>query len=306
MVMRSTDISTGRLNVMTRMPLVRRISVSVSSAKRNTSRPKPALVLTLTSALAGAASARSGNISASAMSSSASSTTKTAKMRSPSRGGTWASSCARIARRVRDFPAILETFRRTRGRRKVSRMAGKSLTLRAIRAHDDAQVPPRLGLRIFAVFVVLEALLLIALALIFPLRADAAPAKAEVSVSTSAGFGRLVFRFAEETETDIRLTNGILVITFKRPVEISVDRITIGAPDYVNAARRDPDGTAVRMALARKVTVNSMVAGERLFVDLLPDGWVGLPPGLPQEVVDELARRAHEAEKNEIGRASCR
>jgi len=178
-------------------------------------------------------------------------------------------------------------------------MAGKSLTLRAIRAHDDAQVPPRLGLRILAVFVVLEALLLIALALIFPLRADAAPAKAEVSVSTSAGFGRLVFRFAEETETDIRLTNGILIITFKRPVEISVDRITIGAPDYVNAARRDPDGTAVRMALARKVTVNSMVAGERLFVDLLPDGWVGLPPGLPQEVVDELARRARDAEKNE-------
>jgi hypothetical protein len=178
-------------------------------------------------------------------------------------------------------------------------MAGKSLTLRAIRAHDEAQVPPRLGLRILAVFLVLETLLLLALSLVFPLSARAAAVKAEVSVSTSAGFARFVFRFAEETDTDIRLNNGILVIAFKRSVDVSVDRIAIGAPDYVSAARRDPDGLGVRLALGRKVTVNSMAAGERLFVDLLPEGWVGLPPGLPQEVVDELARRAREAERSE-------
>ena len=45
-----------------------------------------------------------------------------------------------------------------------------------------------------------------------------------------------------------------------------------------------PTAPAVRLALARKVTVNSMAAGEKLFVDLLPEGWAGLPPGLPQEV----------------------
>jgi tetratricopeptide (TPR) repeat protein len=180
-------------------------------------------------------------------------------------------------------------------------MAGKSLTLRAIRAHDDAQVPPRLGLRIVAVFLALEALLLLALSLIFAPHAGAAtaPIKAEVSVSTSAGFARFVFRFAEDTDSEINLNNGILVIAFKTPVDISVDRIPIGAPDYVNAARRDPDGMAVRLALGRKVTANSMMAGDRLFVDLLPEGWVGLPPGLPQEVVDELARRAREAERKE-------
>src|SRR6185295_7807809 len=41
---------------------------------------------------------------------------------------------------------------------------------------------------------------------------------------------------------------------------------------------------------------NVMPAGERLFVDLLPMGWKGLPPSLPQEVVDELAQRARAAE----------
>ena len=40
-----------------------------------------------------------------------------------------------------------------------------------------------------------------------------------------------------------------------------------------------------------------MTAGEQLFVDLLPSTWSGLPPGLPQDVVDELARRARQAEE---------
>ena len=104
-------------------------------------------------------------------------------------------------------------------------------------------------------------------------------------------------RIAEEVEWQVRLANGIIVITFKRPVDVAVDRISAGAGDYISAARRDPDGKAVRIALARKVTVNSMAAGERLFVDLLPDTWTGLPPGLPREVIEELARRAREAEK---------
>ena len=65
----------------------------------------------------------------------------------------------------------------------------------------------------------------------------------------------------------------------------------------MSAARRDPDGKGIRIALARKVTMNSMTAGERLFVDLLPDTWTGLAPGLPRDVIDELARRAREAER---------
>jgi len=39
-----------------------------------------------------------------------------------------------------------------------------------------------------------------------------------------------------------------------------------------------------------------MAAGERLFIDLLPESWTGEPPGPPREVVEELARRARDAE----------
>ena len=108
---------------------------------------------------------------------------------------------------------------------------------------------------------------------------------------------RLVFTLSEETDAEVRLNNGILVIAFKQPVDVKVGRIAEAASSYVGAARRDPDGAAVRLALTRKVTVNTMAAGEKLFVDLLPEGWTGLPPSLPQEVVEELARRARDAEK---------
>ena len=76
-----------------------------------------------------------------------------------------------------------------------------------------------------------------------------------------------------------------------------IEKVSNAAPDYVGAARRDPDGTGLRLALSRKVTVNSMAAGERLFIDLLPDNWTGVAPGLPQDVIEDLAKRARDAEK---------
>jgi tetratricopeptide (TPR) repeat protein len=77
---------------------------------------------------------------------------------------------------------------------------------------------------------------------------------------------------------------------------VPVDKLGGMAPGYISAARQDPDGMSIRVALAQKVTVHSIPAAERLYVDLMPAGWRGLPPGLPQAVIDELARRAREAE----------
>lgn len=124
--------------------------------------------------------------------------------------------------------------------------------------------------------------------------------KAEVAGQVANGFARLVFTFQDMVSPQVRVTNGIVVISTARPIKLSaarVDRLPaeLGA-SYLSAARVDPDGRGIRIGLGRKLTVNSMEAGEKLFIDLLPDGWRGLPPGLPQEVVDELAKRALEAE----------
>lgn len=121
--------------------------------------------------------------------------------------------------------------------------------------------------------------------------------RGDVRVTTSGGYARIVIHLGEEVESVVKLAGGIVVVAFKRPVEVPIERVTHSASDYVGAARRDPDGRGLRMALSRKVTLNSMAAGERLFIDLLPENWKGLPPGLPQEVIEDLARRAREAEK---------
>lgn len=121
--------------------------------------------------------------------------------------------------------------------------------------------------------------------------------KGEVSVSTTGGFGRLVIRLAGEVDSEVKVSSGVLIVQFKQPVDVPMDRATNGASQYFGAARRDPDGRALRFALAQKLRVSTMTAGERLFIDLLPESWTGEPPGLPREIVEDLAKRAKEAEK---------
>lgn len=124
------------------------------------------------------------------------------------------------------------------------------------------------------------------------------PVKGEYTVNTEAGFLRIVFRFTEEVESEVRLANNILVVGFKTPVDVgSIDRLPAMTNGYASAARRDPDGKGLRIALNRRLIVNSVTAAEQVFIDLLPDTWTGPPPGLPLDVVQDLARRARDAEK---------
>jgi tetratricopeptide (TPR) repeat protein len=123
------------------------------------------------------------------------------------------------------------------------------------------------------------------------------PVKGEVSAAVENGFARIVFTLTEDVESEVKVGNGIIVVTFRRPVDLIVDRLNTNLAGIVSAARRDPDGKGLRIALARKVTVNSMAAAERLFIDLLPEDWKGLPPGLPREVIEDLARRARDADQ---------
>ncbi|QDM26546.1 tetratricopeptide repeat protein [Tardiphaga sp. vice304] len=130
----------------------------------------------------------------------------------------------------------------------------------------------------------------------------AAPARAqavrgEASMAVAGGYARIVLKLAEDVESEVTQAGTVLIVRFKRPVDVPVEALSDAAPEYIGSARRDPDGMAIRLALSRKVTVNSMAAGERIFIDLLPDSWKGLPPGLPQEVVKELSERARIAER---------
>ena len=139
-------------------------------------------------------------------------------------------------------------------------------------------------------------LLLAGLTVSQPCRADD-PVRGEATFTSGGGFARLVLKLAEDVESDVSTAGSIIIIHFKRPVDIPVDKLSDAVPDYVGSARRDPDGTAIRLSLARRATVNTMTAGERIFIDFLPDSWTGPPPALPAAVVRELAERARAAER---------
>ena len=130
------------------------------------------------------------------------------------------------------------------------------------------------------------------------------PIKADITVDTSGGYARILFHFSDEVDADVHLANQVLVVSFKNKVATNIDRLPLDGKGYISAARRDPDGMAVRMALSRKLRLNSMMAAERLYVDLLPDNWTAALPALPIEVVQELAKRARDAERKQREQAA--
>ncbi len=112
------------------------------------------------------------------------------------------------------------------------------------------------------------------------------------------GYGRMILTFPGRSllpEYSAKTANGILKIEFQDSVNVAVERIPLDLSGYISVARRDPDGGAIRFGLAQPLRVNTMEAGEKLFIDLLPANWSGMTPGLPNDVVQELARRAEKA-----------
>ncbi len=134
--------------------------------------------------------------------------------------------------------------------------------------------------------------LVAALSLGSPARAaDGTIAPAEMN-----GFGRLIFSLNKSVKAQVRSSSGVIVLTFEEPVNVELEKLAAQMPSYVSIARRDPDGRTVRFATTRPLKASLLEAGEKLFLDLLPENWQGLPPALPQDIVEQLARRARDAE----------
>ncbi|HZY67861.1 MAG TPA: tetratricopeptide repeat protein, partial [Devosia sp.] len=128
----------------------------------------------------------------------------------------------------------------------------------------------------------------------------AATAADNVQLQTTAeeGFGRLVLEFSGRLDLpdyEVAFDNNVLAVTFDEPVVLPLPDVAATMPDYLTIARIDPDQKGIRFGLRNPVTVHSTEAGERLFIDLMPTSWKGLPPPLPTKIVEELAERARVA-----------
>jgi len=123
--------------------------------------------------------------------------------------------------------------------------------------------------------------------------------RAQLTPSAEDGFGRLIIDFRDRVDLPpykITFDNGVLSIAFTSPVQLPLPDVSAVLPVYLSAGRMDPDNKGVRFGLRTAVTIHSMEAGEKLFIDLLPPNWQGLPPSLPPEVVAALTQRAKDAE----------
>ena len=127
-----------------------------------------------------------------------------------------------------------------------------------------------------------------------------APAQAARLVATrgaeAGGYGRIALTFDKPVPVKAKVAGNVLVLSYGERSSAAGERLAEEMPSYVSMVRRDPDGTGLRIALQKPYRVHVQEAGEQVFVDILPEGWAGLPPPLPPEVVAALARRAVEAE----------
>lgn len=127
----------------------------------------------------------------------------------------------------------------------------------------------------------------------------AVPAMAEeqgqLFATQEEGYGRLILSFPgrdDLPEYTMRIENGVLSLEFEEQVSVILPDVGTTMAPYLSVARVDPDGRGLRLGLRTSFTFNRIEAGEKLFIDLLPTTWQGMPPALPQEIIDELAERA--------------
>ncbi|WP_157955852.1 MULTISPECIES: hypothetical protein [Devosia] len=109
------------------------------------------------------------------------------------------------------------------------------------------------------------------------------------------GYARLILSFPSRDtlpEYEFRIDNGVLSVEFAEPVDILLPDVATTMPNYLSIARIDPDRRGLRIGLKSSFNFNRIEAGEKLFVDLMPPDWQGMPPALPQDIIDELAERA--------------
>lgn len=166
------------------------------------------------------------------------------------------------------------------------------------------------GRRLFAPLLVMRRILAPILALVFALWPAFAFANDSVQIiaTQEAGFGRLVIDFPERLDLPtyrVKYDNGVLAIEFDAPVSVVLPDVAVVMPDYATVGRADPDGKGIRIGLRTSFNLNRMEAGEKLYIDLLPLQWQGLPPSLPSEVVAQLAERAKKADELAQARAKA-
>ncbi len=160
--------------------------------------------------------------------------------------------------------------------------------------------------RLSAIHAIPKGLLALLVVIFFHLSSVSAQAQvtAQVTAIDENGYGRIIFRFAKLPPYRARISDGVLIISFEEAISLKLDQFMVPLKEYFTIGRVDPDGKSIRFALSRDLRLNTIEAGDRLFIDILPEPWVGLLPGLPQKIIDEISarNRKEDEEKRKLAR----
>ena len=74
--------------------------------------------------------------------------------------------------------------------------------------------------------------------------AAAEPVKGQATLTKGGDYARLVVKLHRQVDAEVRTSGMIVVVKFVRPIDVPVDKLWEGAPDFVSSARVDPDGSA--------------------------------------------------------------
>ena len=146
-------------------------------------------------------------------------------------------------------------------------------------------------------FVILLATVLISLSAVPGWALDR---QASLDIREKKGFARLVFSFDKLPEYSTKTISTVFVVKFKKSVAVNLASVAAKLPNVLTIARRDPDGFGLRFAMVRDYKVSVLRAGNYLVVDFLSKQWRGRPPGIPQDIVDELAKQLEDSRKAAI------
>ena len=116
---------------------------------------------------------------------------------------------------------------------------------------------------------------------------------ATMTMSEDGGFGRIVFHWPNGVPQHSAVVNsGVLVVTFDKPFDVDVDEFLRQMPHLAALVRQDPDKKTLRVGLKFNCWLNTQMAEDSLYVDLMPSSWTAAPPPLPAEVLARIQAKA--------------
>lgn len=121
-----------------------------------------------------------------------------------------------------------------------------------------------------------------------PAGAQSDSARPAVSVTPSGGYVRVLFEWPGPARASAEMAGEVAVVKFESAMQIDTDAIVRRLDGVAAAARLDPDGRMLRIAMKTPVRIVTSVSGRRFALDIMPADRRTDPPPVTDPQADKL------------------